>query len=199
MRTPTLYGISEDAVDDDKLLEQHRVDLIHSALSILDRCNCVKYDKRTGAVQVTDTTDTATTNLSTRVLLLLFLHVCQRNRDPRNYQRGVTPGRTSTQVRPSAASCVGHGLGPRCVVLLHPPPVHRRVQRAHEAHDERYRAPAPLRALQRVQVTESARSCSYILSKQVQETCQFWLLTFWLLTFWLLTFWLLIVPSALRL
>ena len=34
-------------------------------------------------------------------------------------------------------------------------------------------------------VTESARACSYILSKQVQETCQFWLLTFWLLTFWL--------------
>ena len=53
MRNPTLYGISEDTVEDDKLLEQHRVDLVHSALTILDRCNCVKYDKRTGAVQVT--------------------------------------------------------------------------------------------------------------------------------------------------
>ena len=31
-------------------------------------------------------------------------------------------------------------------------------------------------------VTESARACSYLLSKQVQETCQFWLLTLWLLT-----------------
>ena len=29
-----------------------------------------------------------------------------------------------------------------------------------------------------VLVTESARACSYTLSKQVQETCQFWLLTF---------------------
>jgi pre-mRNA-splicing helicase BRR2 len=53
MRNPTLYGIAEDALEDDKLLEQHRVDLVHSALTILDRCNCVKYDKRTGAVQVT--------------------------------------------------------------------------------------------------------------------------------------------------
>merc|ERR550514_2177378 len=53
MRNPALYGISEDTVEDDKLLEQHRVDLVHSALTILDRCNCVKYDKRTGAVQVT--------------------------------------------------------------------------------------------------------------------------------------------------
>ena len=32
------------------------------------------------------------------------------------------------------------------------------------------------------QVTESARAHSHILSKQVQRTCQFWLLTFWLLT-----------------
>ena len=31
-------------------------------------------------------------------------------------------------------------------------------------------------------VTESARAHIYILSKQVQKTCQFWLLTFWLLT-----------------
>ena len=31
-------------------------------------------------------------------------------------------------------------------------------------------------------VTESARACSYILSKQVQKICSFWLLTLWLLT-----------------
>ena len=35
-------------------------------------------------------------------------------------------------------------------------------------------------------VTESARAHSYILSKQLQKTCQFWLLMRWLLTFWLL-------------
>ena len=31
-------------------------------------------------------------------------------------------------------------------------------------------------------VTESASAHSYIFSKQLQKTCQFWLLTFWLLT-----------------
>ena len=36
-------------------------------------------------------------------------------------------------------------------------------------------------------VTESARACSYILSKEVEKTVQFWLLTLWLLTCWLLT------------
>ena len=36
-------------------------------------------------------------------------------------------------------------------------------------------------------VTESARAHSYILSKEVPTTCQFWLLTLWLLTFWMLT------------
>ena len=37
-----------------------------------------------------------------------------------------------------------------------------------------------------VLVTESARAHSYILSEEVQKTCQFWRLTLWLLTFWLL-------------
>ena len=40
-----------------------------------------------------------------------------------------------------------------------------------------------------LEVTESARACSYVLRKQLQKTYQFWLLTFWVLT----------VPSALRL
>ena len=34
----------------------------------------------------------------------------------------------------------------------------------------------------RAEVTESARACRYILSKQVQKICSFWLLTLWLLT-----------------
>ena len=33
-----------------------------------------------------------------------------------------------------------------------------------------------------IQVTQSARACSYIFSKEVLKTYQFWLLTFWLLT-----------------
>ena len=39
-----------------------------------------------------------------------------------------------------------------------------------------------LGGLPRKQVAESARAHSYFFSKQVQKTCQFWLLTFWLLT-----------------
>ena len=34
----------------------------------------------------------------------------------------------------------------------------------------------------RLQVTESARTRTYILGSEVQKTCQFWLSTFWLLT-----------------
>ena len=37
-------------------------------------------------------------------------------------------------------------------------------------------------------VTESARAHSYFFSKEVQKTCQFWLLTFWLLTVYLWVF-----------
>lgn len=53
MRAPRLYGISPDEAEEDKLLEQRRVDLVHSALMLLDKHNLIKYDKRTGSVQVT--------------------------------------------------------------------------------------------------------------------------------------------------
>jgi pre-mRNA-splicing helicase BRR2 len=53
MRAPRLYGISPDEAEEDRLLEQRRVDLIHSALMLLDKNNLIKYDKRTGQVQVT--------------------------------------------------------------------------------------------------------------------------------------------------
>jgi len=53
MRAPRLYGISPDEAEEDRLLEQRRVDLVHSALMLLDKNNLIKYDKRTGQVQVT--------------------------------------------------------------------------------------------------------------------------------------------------
>ena len=52
LRNPTLYGISHDDFDNDKLLEQRRMDLIHSAASLLDKNQLVKYDKKTGLLQV---------------------------------------------------------------------------------------------------------------------------------------------------
>ncbi|KAF2863346.1 Sec63-domain-containing protein [Piedraia hortae CBS 480.64] len=40
--------------DDDELLEQMRVDLIHSAAVVLDRAKLVNYDKRSGRIRSTD-------------------------------------------------------------------------------------------------------------------------------------------------
>ncbi|KAL5720578.1 RNA helicase [Ranunculus cassubicifolius] len=54
LRNPTLYGLSPHDLTTDMLLEQRRADLIHSAATILDKNNLVKYDKRSGSFQVTD-------------------------------------------------------------------------------------------------------------------------------------------------
>ncbi|XP_069799536.1 U5 small nuclear ribonucleoprotein 200 kDa helicase [Dendropsophus ebraccatus] len=54
LRSPNLYGISHDDVKSDSLLEQRRLDLIHTAALMLDKNNLVKYDKKTGNFQVTE-------------------------------------------------------------------------------------------------------------------------------------------------
>uniref|UniRef100_A0A6Q2XZW2 U5 small nuclear ribonucleoprotein 200 kDa helicase n=1 Tax=Esox lucius TaxID=8010 RepID=A0A6Q2XZW2_ESOLU len=54
LRNPTLYGVSHDDRSSDPLLERRRMDLIHTAANVLDKNSLVKYDKRTGAFQVTD-------------------------------------------------------------------------------------------------------------------------------------------------
>ncbi|KAI8374185.1 Sec63 Brl domain-containing protein [Radiomyces spectabilis] len=54
LRNPTLYSIPLDDLKDDPYLEQKRVDLIHSAAAILDKCNLIKYDKKSGRFQVTE-------------------------------------------------------------------------------------------------------------------------------------------------
>ncbi|KAJ3210004.1 DEIH-box ATPase [Dinochytrium kinnereticum] len=54
LRNGPLYGVSVDEAEEDKLLEQKRVDLIHSAATVLDKCNLVKYDRKTGKFQVTE-------------------------------------------------------------------------------------------------------------------------------------------------
>lgn len=82
LRNPTLYGITHDETEKDSLLEQvleelclkclstnisaeteklmckffpffqRRADLIHSAATLLDKNNLVKYDKKSGNFQV---------------------------------------------------------------------------------------------------------------------------------------------------
>ncbi|KAF8095960.1 hypothetical protein N665_0320s0082 [Sinapis alba] len=54
VRNPTLYGLAPDALVKDLILEERRADLIHSAATILDKNNLVKYDRKSGYFQVTD-------------------------------------------------------------------------------------------------------------------------------------------------
>ena len=53
LRSPGLYGVGADYADD-LSLEQKRVDLIHSAATILEKCNLIKYDRKTGKLQGTE-------------------------------------------------------------------------------------------------------------------------------------------------
>ncbi|KAI5798917.1 putative pre-mRNA splicing helicase [Geopyxis carbonaria] len=53
LRSPGLYGVGQDYADD-ATLEQKRVDLVHSAATILERCSLVKYDRKTGKLQSTE-------------------------------------------------------------------------------------------------------------------------------------------------
>ncbi|KAJ8602966.1 hypothetical protein CTAYLR_001574 [Chrysophaeum taylorii] len=52
-REPERYGATTPSPEDDPTLLQHRLDLAHSAAVELDKHNLVKYDKKTGAVQIT--------------------------------------------------------------------------------------------------------------------------------------------------
>ncbi|RID53701.1 hypothetical protein BRARA_G01078 [Brassica rapa] len=51
VRNPTLYGLAPDALVKDVVLEERRADLIHSAATILDKNNLVKYDRKSGYFQ----------------------------------------------------------------------------------------------------------------------------------------------------
>ena len=53
LKSPTLYSVGADYMDGGSL-EQQRVDLIHSAATVLEKCNLIKYDKKTGRLQSTE-------------------------------------------------------------------------------------------------------------------------------------------------
>ena len=53
LRSPGLYSVGAEYAGDEAL-EQKRVDLIHSAATVLEKANLVKYDKRTGKLQSTE-------------------------------------------------------------------------------------------------------------------------------------------------
>ena len=54
LRNPSLYNITADELKEDPYLEQKRIDLIHAAATILDKCNLIKYEKKTGRFQGTE-------------------------------------------------------------------------------------------------------------------------------------------------
>ncbi|KAK9487748.1 Sec63 Brl domain-containing protein [Lipomyces starkeyi] len=53
LRSPELYHVGVD-YKDDKALEQKRLDLTHSAAVVLEKCNLLRYDRKTGKVQPTE-------------------------------------------------------------------------------------------------------------------------------------------------
>jgi pre-mRNA-splicing helicase BRR2 len=53
LRNPSLYGVTPEEAERDSSLLQRRIDLAHSAATILDKHNLVKYDRKSGAIQVT--------------------------------------------------------------------------------------------------------------------------------------------------
>ncbi|EDN06152.1 hypothetical protein HCAG_02755 [Histoplasma mississippiense (nom. inval.)] len=53
LRSPGLYSVGTD-YENDEALEQRRVDLIHSAATVLEKANLVKYDKKLGRLQSTE-------------------------------------------------------------------------------------------------------------------------------------------------
>ncbi|CAM8919119.1 unnamed protein product [Rhodiola kirilowii] len=54
LRNPTRYGLPHDILSRDSLLEESRADLVHSAATVLEKSNLVKYDRKSGHFQVTD-------------------------------------------------------------------------------------------------------------------------------------------------
>ncbi|KAI9731600.1 MAG: DEIH-box ATPase [Cirrosporium novae-zelandiae] len=53
LRSPGLYSVGAE-YEDDEILEQKRVDLIHSAAAVLEKSNLIKYEKRSGKLQSTE-------------------------------------------------------------------------------------------------------------------------------------------------
>lgn len=49
---PTHTGVSAEELEQDPVLEQRRLDLVHTAATALFKANLIKYDRKTGNLQV---------------------------------------------------------------------------------------------------------------------------------------------------
>ncbi|KAG7347010.1 DEAD/DEAH box helicase domain protein [Nitzschia inconspicua] len=53
LRNPSLYGIPDGVTNNDPTLKQRRLDLAHTAATILERNHLIRYDRKSGAIQAT--------------------------------------------------------------------------------------------------------------------------------------------------
>lgn len=54
LRTPALYSVGADYLDDDPHLIQKRADIAHTAAVLLEKGNLIKYDRKLGSFQSTE-------------------------------------------------------------------------------------------------------------------------------------------------
>ena len=76
LRSPGLYSVGAEYENDDSL-EQKRVDLIHSAATVLEKSSLVKYDKKTGKLQSTELGRIASHYYITHHSMLIYNHHIQ--------------------------------------------------------------------------------------------------------------------------
>ncbi|MCJ1375804.1 DEIH-box ATPase [Loxospora ochrophaea] len=76
LRSPGLYSVGAE-YEDDSALEQKRVDLIHSAATVLEKSGLVKYDKKGGKLQTTELGRIASHYYITHNSMLTYNHHIQ--------------------------------------------------------------------------------------------------------------------------
>ncbi|KAL8824065.1 MAG: hypothetical protein Q9191_005324 [Dirinaria sp. TL-2023a] len=76
LRSPGLYSVGAEYEEDDAL-EQKRVDLIHSAATVLEKSSLVKYEKKSGRLQATELGRIASHYYITHTSMLTYNHHIQ--------------------------------------------------------------------------------------------------------------------------
>ena len=76
LRSPGLYSVGAE-YEEDEALEQKRVDLVHSAATVLEKSSLVKYDKKSGKLQPTELGRIASHYYITHNSMLTYNHHIQ--------------------------------------------------------------------------------------------------------------------------
>ncbi|KAI9828704.1 MAG: DEIH-box ATPase [Thelocarpon impressellum] len=76
LRSPGLYSVGAE-YEEDEALEQKRVDLVHSAATVLEKSNLLKYDKKSGRLQATELGRIASHYYITHSSMLTYNHHIQ--------------------------------------------------------------------------------------------------------------------------